>query len=83
MALDHQIIHTTLSGNRLINEPVTVVKSDIWVPDHTHNINSLSGLYTDHSPQYLNAERGTDLFNTLIEGVTFVDNSDIDGGTYP
>ena len=82
MALDHQVIHTTLSGNRLINEPVTVVKSDIWVPDHTHNIGSLSGLYTDHSPQYMTAERASDLFNVLIEGVTFVDNSDIDGGTY-
>ena len=82
MALENQIIHTTLSGNKTANEPVTVVKSDIWVPEHTHNLASITGLYGDHLQQYLTTERGADLFQTLIEGVTFTDDRDIDGGTY-
>ena len=67
--ISSQDIHTRLFPTRTIVSPVENVESNIFVPPHIHSHNQLEGLFKDDHPQYLNDERGIDLFNALITNI--------------
>lgn len=59
MNIKNQTLRTTLIGDP-VTESVTVVESDIFVPIHTHDHGSMSGLYDDDHPQYMTEDRAYD-----------------------
>lgn len=63
--LANQKIVTSLFGDGV--ESAKVVRSDIWVPDHTHDHSALSNRRDPLAhPQYLTEGQASDLFNSLL-----------------
>lgn len=61
--LRSQTIITNLVGDPKV-ESLTVAKSNIWVPDHTHDISTLTGLGKDVMQQYLTENRAFDFIES-------------------